>query len=708
MSQDYFKNIPDSGSPSWKRPVAIPADLPPTGNTPGDARITLNNDDIYVWTGTTWVPVASPGAVGGITALNGDVTANGPGVATATVQFVGGSSATNVHTAELATNAATSLNTPNTIVKRDSSGNFAAGTITASITGDVSGSSSTFTGTLLGDVTGTQSATTISSPTVTNKVLTGLIVGTNTPILSTDSILIAFEKLQAQSSASSGSAITALTGDATATGPGSVPITLTTVNGNIGSFGSSTSIPNFTVNAKGLITAAGSNVVIAPAGTLTGTTLSSNVVSSSLTSVGTLTSLTVSGTISASNFSGSSSGTNTGDVTLSTVGSSPNANAASLSGQVLNLQPASSSFPGVITIGTQTIAGSKTFSSDLTISSTSTTALTINSTSFVFDATNNALGINTTPSSATFIDGVNTSNATKRLLLTGYGTNSLVGIRTRLARNTLATPQAVQSGDILGFFNSQGYGTSQFPATSTGAMTIYAGETFSNTSNATYIGFNTTPTGAVNTTERLRINSTGNILIGTTSDNASDLLQVNGSTNTLSAVISGTGGNGFIQYNNQSSAPSTPTSSFRLYSDNSNRFSWIGTNGFTRTFDGTSNTANRIYVLPDVAGIVQLDTRKSEANTTVAGTVTISSSDAFAIYLVDTTSSRTINLPTATSVGTRRYIFKDITGTAETNNISIVPNGTDQIEGINTTKIIQTNFGTLTLVSDGSSKWWLA
>jgi hypothetical protein len=59
------------------------------------------------------------------------------------------------------------------------------------------------------------------------------------------------------------------------------------------------------------------------------------------------------------------SGTNSGDVTLAAVGSSPNANAATLSSQVLNLEPASASFPGVVTTGTQTMAGAKTFSTSI-------------------------------------------------------------------------------------------------------------------------------------------------------------------------------------------------------------------------------------------------------------------------------------------------------------------------------------------------------
>src|SRR6185369_14857734 len=135
--------------------------------------------------------------------------------------------AANASSASTDVTEATDANTPSTIVKRDASGNFSAGTINASITG----TSASFTGHLTGDVTSSGMAT-----------------------------------------------------------------TLATVNSNTGSFGSTTSIPSFTVNGKGLVTAAASNVVIAPADTLTGTTLASNVVTSSLTSVGTISSGTWSGT----------------------------------------------------------------------------------------------------------------------------------------------------------------------------------------------------------------------------------------------------------------------------------------------------------------------------------------------------------------------------------------------------------------------------
>lgn len=73
----------------------------------------------------------------------------------------------------------------------------------------------------------------------------------------------------------SGNYITALTGDVTASGPGSVAATLATVNGNVGPFGGASSIPSFTVNGKGLITAASANTPSIPASDITSGTFGS-------------------------------------------------------------------------------------------------------------------------------------------------------------------------------------------------------------------------------------------------------------------------------------------------------------------------------------------------------------------------------------------------------------------------------------------------
>lgn len=61
-----------------------------------------------------------------------------------------------------------------------------------------------------------------------------------------------------------GSGITALTGDVTASGPGSAAATLATVNPNVGTFGSATSVGQYTVNAKGLITGASNVPIVLP------------------------------------------------------------------------------------------------------------------------------------------------------------------------------------------------------------------------------------------------------------------------------------------------------------------------------------------------------------------------------------------------------------------------------------------------------------
>ena len=113
--------------------------------------------------------------------------------------------------------------------------------------------------------TGISTSATGSTFTITNTGVTGLSssgLGNLTVSASTGAVTIALP----------------------ATGPGAVSV------------GSSTVIPVITTDAYGRVASTTTAAVVAPAGTLTGSTLASGVTASSLTSVGTLTGLTVSGT----------------------------------------------------------------------------------------------------------------------------------------------------------------------------------------------------------------------------------------------------------------------------------------------------------------------------------------------------------------------------------------------------------------------------
>lgn len=279
---------------------------------------------------------AGGGGGGGVTSLDtmtGDITL----VAGSGIQITDGSGTITIANTE----AGGSVTSVSVVSAHGFAGTVANPTTTPAIT-----LSTTVTGLLQGDGTSLSAATTgnLTSTPTTNLVVTGgtgavlgsgalltltgasiveatssvlTITGATNAVLGTGVSIQVKQAATAQSGylsstdwntfngkQAAGSYITALTGDGTASGPGSAALTLATVNGNVGSFGSSTSIPSFTVNGKGLITAASGNVVIAPAGTLSGTTLNSTVVTSSLTSVGTIGTGVWHGTSVASGFGG--------------------------------------------------------------------------------------------------------------------------------------------------------------------------------------------------------------------------------------------------------------------------------------------------------------------------------------------------------------------------------------------------------------------
>ena len=60
-SQVSYEDLVDIPYLYWKNPVISVADLPPAGNTIGDARIVLNDAKLYVWNGIAWKNTAGEG-----------------------------------------------------------------------------------------------------------------------------------------------------------------------------------------------------------------------------------------------------------------------------------------------------------------------------------------------------------------------------------------------------------------------------------------------------------------------------------------------------------------------------------------------------------------------------------------------------------------------------------------------------------------------
>jgi hypothetical protein len=192
--------------------------------------------------------------------------------------------------------------------------------------------SSSIFGTVTGDITiNSAGVSAIGATKVTNAMLAGSIandkltnstitIGTTSTALGATSTTIA-GLVSVTSTGFTGSltgnasTVTTnanLTGDVTSTGNAT---TLATV-ASAGTTGGSTAIPVITINAKGLTTGITTAAVVAPAGTLTGGTLASNVLASSLTSVGTLAGLTATGTAALATLTVSGDATVTGNLSV--------------------------------------------------------------------------------------------------------------------------------------------------------------------------------------------------------------------------------------------------------------------------------------------------------------------------------------------------------------------------------------------------------
>jgi len=293
---------------------------------------------------------------------------------------------------------------------------------------------------------------------------------------------------------------------------------------------------------------------------------------------------------------------------------------------------------------------------------------------------------NITLSGEQTIDGILTSGS--RVLVKNQSTASQNGIYVSAAGAWSRSSDANTWDELVSAYVFVQAGTTQ--ADSGWLCTVDPGGTLGSTS-VTFVQFSQ---AGVITTDGQGIEKTGTVLSleldGTTLSKSASGLKVNGATQTEISYL--TGVTSAIQTQINSKLPTTITTTGDLI------YSSSGTTA-SRLAIGSTN-----QVLSVVSG---LPAWVNQAGTTVAtissGTV-LTSADANKILLVDTTASRSITLPTPASG--LRFTIKDKTGSANTNNITLVRAGSEQIEGIAASKVLQTNWGSWTIISDGTN-WFL-
>jgi hypothetical protein len=151
--------------------------------------------------------------------------------------------------------------------------------------------------------------------------------------------------------------------------------------------------------------------------------------------------------------------------------------------------------------------------------------LNFDSNTFVIDATNNRVGVGTatpftlmqvyssTDAAVISLDG---EGQNSNLRVTRYSNDTTAPLNSlRKSRGTLLSPTAVASGDVMGSYNFNAYGGSNFRILSqiNGTVDTYV----SDTNISSFLTFTTTPAGSVTPQERVRITSAGNVGIGISS-----------------------------------------------------------------------------------------------------------------------------------------------------------------------------------------------
>jgi hypothetical protein len=127
--------------------------------------------------------------------------------------------------------------------------------------------------------------------------------------------------------------------------------------------------------------------------------------------------------------------------------------------------------------------------------------------------------------------------------VTDYGVNGVTnspGLLGVAARGSLASPAAVQNGDVLLSVGARAYRGGGFTTTISGGYRIVASETWTIAHNGAYNAFRTTANGSTTSFERMRIHPSGGVSINNTTDPGTGNLSVTGKIGATDTISPGT------------------------------------------------------------------------------------------------------------------------------------------------------------------------
>lgn len=119
----------------------------------------------------------------------------------------------------------------------------------------------------------------------------------------------------------------------------------------------------------------------------------------------------------------------------------------------------------------------------------------------------------------------------------------------------------------------------------------------------------------------------------------------------------------------------------------------------------TNSAGNAIQVTSGGSVVTSPSSLQTVERQAVASNLTISPASTYVFLAVDTSTTRTITLPLASAVSDGRiYIIKDVTGTSDTNNITLDTQGSDTVDGASSVTL-KSNYGSWWVVGDATSAW---